>query len=273
VKRDSIYYKIFKRFPELLFELIDLHPDQAQNYRFESVEVKETAFRIDGVFLPPEGAKPRIVFFAEVQFQKDEGFYHRFFTESMMYLNLNRSEYDDWYCVVIFPSPSLEPKDTNTHRIFLNSNQVQRIYLSELGTPNQQPIGINLMQLTIASDKTMPEQARQLIERVELEDTGILTKNVIMDIITTIAVYKFSSLSREQVEAMLDTSLKETRIYQDLKAEVSQEMKAEGREEERASMLRVAVPLLLKAGMSLEEIAQQFKVDVEAVRLAAQPNA
>jgi predicted transposase YdaD len=55
VKRDSIYYQIFKRFPGLLFELVDYHPEQAQNYRFESVEVKETAFRIDGVFLPLEG--------------------------------------------------------------------------------------------------------------------------------------------------------------------------------------------------------------------------
>jgi len=165
VKRDSIYYQIFKRFPGLIFELIDYRPEQAQNYRFESVEVKETAFRIDGVFLPPEGTTPRIIFFAEVQFQSDEGLYHRFFTESMMYLNRNRSYYDDWYCVVIFPSRTLEPSDTITHRIFLNSNQVQRIYLDELGT--NMPIGINLMQLTIASDETMALQARLLIERVQ----------------------------------------------------------------------------------------------------------
>ncbi len=95
MKRDSIYYQIFKRFPALLFEFIDDRPSQVQNYRFESVEVKETAFRIDGVFLPPEGATPRIIFFAEVQSQKDEALYHRLFTESMMYLNRNQSQYDD----------------------------------------------------------------------------------------------------------------------------------------------------------------------------------
>ncbi len=122
MKRDSIYYQIFKRFPALIFELVDNRPAQAQNYRFESVEVKETAFRIDGVFLPPEDATSRVIFFAEVQFQKDEGLYHRFFTESMMYLNRNQDQYDDWYCVVIFPSRSLEPNDKRTHRIFLNSD-------------------------------------------------------------------------------------------------------------------------------------------------------
>jgi predicted transposase YdaD len=61
VKRDSIYYQIFKRFPSLLFELIDFEHQQAQNYRFESVAVKETGFRIDGVFLPPEGATPKVI--------------------------------------------------------------------------------------------------------------------------------------------------------------------------------------------------------------------
>lgn len=264
MKRDSIYYQIFKRFPALIFELVDYRPEQVQNYRFESVEVKETAFRIDGVFLPPEGATPRIIFFAEVQFQKDEALYHRFFTESLMYLNRNQSQYDDWYCVVIFPSRSLEPSDTRTHRIFLNSDQVQRIYLDELGTPNQQPIGINLMQLTIASEKEMALQARLLIERVQLESTDALPKNEIIDIITTIAVYKFSSLSREEVEAMLGLTLEQTRVYQ--------EAKAEGREEQKTEILKAAVPLLLKTGMSIEQIAQQLNVDVEAVRLAAQEN-
>lgn len=177
-----------------------------------------------------------------------------------MYLNRNQSEYDDWYCVVIFPSRSLEPSDTRTHRMFLNSDQLQRIYLDELGTPNTLPIGINLMQLTVASDKTMASQARQLIKRVQLESTGTLSKNEIIDIITTIAVYKFSSLSREEVEAMLGLNLEETRVYR--------EAKALGQEE----ILKAAVPLLLKTGMSIEQIAQELNVDVEAVRLAAPQN-
>ncbi len=65
VKRDAIFYQIFQRFPSLLFTLIDHPPEQARDYRFESIEVKEPNFRIDGVFLPPEGASPRVVYFAE----------------------------------------------------------------------------------------------------------------------------------------------------------------------------------------------------------------
>lgn len=125
VKRDSIYYQIFKRFPSLLFEIIEKHPEAEKKYRFESIEVKETAFRFDGVFLPPENSKPQIVFFLEVQFQPDEFLYYRFLTESMMYLHRNRGKFDDCYYVVIFPSRSLEPSDTNIYRFFINSDQLQ----------------------------------------------------------------------------------------------------------------------------------------------------
>jgi predicted transposase YdaD len=57
---------------------------------------------------------------------------------------------------------------------------------------------------------------------------------------------------------MQGITLEQTRVYQ--------EAKAEGREE----ILRVAVPLLLKTGMSVEQIAQQLNVGVEAVQSAAQ---
>jgi predicted transposase YdaD len=81
MKRDSIFYKIFKQNPALLFELVGENPTEANNYRFYSSNVKETEFRIDGVFIPPDNATTKVAFFAEFQFQKDEELYHRFFTE------------------------------------------------------------------------------------------------------------------------------------------------------------------------------------------------
>jgi predicted transposase/invertase (TIGR01784 family) len=258
VKRDAIFYQIFQRFPSLLFTLVEHPPEQARNYRFESIEVKEPNFRIDGVFLPPEDASPRIVYFAEFQFQPDEFLYNRLFSEAHLYLYRNPSVYDDWYGVVIFPSRSLEPKNSTMHRSLLNGVQVQRIYLDELGDPNQQPIGVGLMQLTIAPELQMAEQAKRLIERVEQEEVGILASNEIIEVVTTIAVYKFTSLSREEVEAMLGLKLEESRIYRDLKEEV------------QAEMLAVTVPILLKTGMTAEQIAEELKVEVEAVRQAGQ---
>ncbi len=267
MKRDSIYYQIFKRFPALLFELVDDRPQEAQNYRFESVEVKETAFRIDGVFLPPENATPKIIFFAEVQFQDDETLYYRFFTELMIYLYRNRYQCDDWRGVVIFHSRNLEPSTTHIHRSLLNSDQVQRIFLDELGDLNQQPMGINLMQLTIAPQAQMVQLAKQVIRRVQQEVANTSAKNEIMEMITTIAVYKFSNLRREDVEVMLGITLQETRIYQDAKAEGRAE-----REAELLRVLRVTVPLLLSNGMSVAQIAQQLNIALEDVQNAVKQN-
>jgi predicted transposase/invertase (TIGR01784 family) len=148
MRRDSIFYKLFKQFPGLLFELVDEPPAEAENYQFESVEVKETAFRIDGVFLPPADAVSKTVFFAEVQFQKDEDLYHRFFSELFLFLYRNSIRYDDWFGVIIFASRSLEPSSSSIHRALLESGQVRRVYLDELGDLRQQPLGLGLMLLT-----------------------------------------------------------------------------------------------------------------------------
>jgi predicted transposase/invertase (TIGR01784 family) len=110
VKRDVIFYQLFQRFPNLFFDLIGR--PQLQGYRFNSVEVKEPTFRIDGVFLPPENASPKLIFFVEVQMQKDEFLYNRFFAESMLYLHRNPI-YDDWFGVVLLKSRRIEPKKHN----------------------------------------------------------------------------------------------------------------------------------------------------------------
>ena len=269
MKRDTIHYQVFKRFPGLLFELVNNPPPQSRNYRFDSVEVKETSFRIDGVFLPPLGAVPKTVFFAEVQFQKDESLYHRFFTESLAYLYRNQSLYDDWRGVVIFPSRSLEPLKTTMHRSLLRSDQVQRIYLNEL-EDSQHSLGISLMQLPLASEAHMADQAKQLIARVQQEQTASLAKSEIIDVITTIAVYKFSKLTRAEVEAMLGLRLEETRVYQDAKAEGEQigEQRGEQRGERNAKLKMVS--RLVAKGLSLEEVAELLEMSVEDVRQAAQ---
>ena len=53
MRRDTIFYQLFQQSPTLLFDLIPQPPIDAERYIFDSIEVKETAFRIDGVFIPP----------------------------------------------------------------------------------------------------------------------------------------------------------------------------------------------------------------------------
>jgi predicted transposase/invertase (TIGR01784 family) len=121
MRRDSIFYALFQRSPSLLFELLDQVPELADQYRFESVAVKEPTFIIDGVFLPPEPGG--VVFFAEVQMQKYERLYERLFGESLLHFYRNRDYYSDWQAVVLYPSRSMEQTNAHPYRALINRDQ------------------------------------------------------------------------------------------------------------------------------------------------------
>jgi predicted transposase/invertase (TIGR01784 family) len=70
MKTDSIFYRLFQTFPGTFFELINRQATEASAYEFASVELKQTAFRVDGVFLPVPNLPERPIDFLEVQFQK-----------------------------------------------------------------------------------------------------------------------------------------------------------------------------------------------------------
>ena len=63
MRRDSIFYKLFQQSTNLLFQLLETPPMNADAYRFDSVAIKEPKFEIDGVFLPPENAGAGVVYF------------------------------------------------------------------------------------------------------------------------------------------------------------------------------------------------------------------
>ncbi|MDM9584697.1 hypothetical protein [Nostoc sp. GT001] len=91
------------------------------------------------------------------------------------------------------------------------------------------------------------------------------------------AVYKFSNLSREEVEAMFEITLQETRVYREAKEEGRQEglkqaleeIREKGREQAKLEL----IPRFLDYGISIEEVAQLLDLtieQVEQVRLATE---
>ncbi|MBC1241443.1 Rpn family recombination-promoting nuclease/putative transposase [Nostoc sp. 2RC] len=230
MRRDSIFYKLFQQSPSLLFELLTNRPINAENYRFDSVAVKEPKFEIDGVFLPPENQGAGVVYFCEVQFQKDEQLYERVFAESSLYFYRNSARFSDWQAVIIYPSRNIEQTNIYPHRGLLNSNQVHRVYLDELGDIRQLPVSLALMVLTTLDDELAPQEARYLLERSSVEQPET-SNNAIIDLVTTIMVYKFEQLSRKEVESMLGITLKETRVYREIKEEGREQGLEQGREQ------------------------------------------
>lgn len=222
MRRDSIFYKLFQQSPSLLFELLTNPPENADEYIFDSVAVKEPKFEIDGVFLPPQNQNPGVVYFCEVQFQKDERLYERVFAESWLYFYRNRDRFSNLQIVIIYPSRSLEQTDISPYLSQLNSPQVHRIYLDELGDIRQLPVWVALMMLTTIDEEQATVEARYLLARSQ-QEVPQGENRAIIDLLTTIMVYKFEGKSRREVEEMLGITLKETRVYR--------EIKEEGREE------------------------------------------
>jgi predicted transposase/invertase (TIGR01784 family) len=239
MRRDSIFYKIFQQSPHLLFELLPEVPVNSDAYRFDSVAVKEPKFEIDGVFLPPDTGTPGVIYLCEVQFQKDEMLYERLFSETFLYFYRNRARYSNWQAVTIYPSRKTEQLDTQPYQPLLDSNQVHRIYLDELGDIRDLPVGVALMVLTTLGKKQAPVEARYLIERSVQEAASAAENQAIIDMVAAIMMYRFTQMSRAEVEAMLVTDLKKTRVYQEAKDEGIVENQERELERQRAFVLRL----------------------------------
>jgi predicted transposase/invertase (TIGR01784 family) len=220
MRRDSIFYQLFRQSPTLLFELLPQPPANAQSYVFESIEVKETSFRIDGVFLPPNPAG--IVYFCEVQFQLDELLYERMLSEIAIYTYRNRERFANWQAVVIYPTRNTEQSRLDLVWDLLESSRIQRVYLDELGEIEDLPTGLGLMVLTTLEGEEAKSEAKSLIQRAQ-------GSRAIIELISTIIVYKFGNLTRDEVDVMLGISIEQTRIYQDAAQD--------GRQEEAKSLI------------------------------------
>lgn len=264
MKTDTIFYSLFQEFPSFFFELIDCCPNEAVAYEFTSREIKQLAFRIDGLFLPKTDESEKPFYLAEVQFQPDADLYYRIFGELFLYLRQYKPPHL-WRVVVIYPSRSLEPEQQQQFQELLTSSRVRRIYLDELGVLADRSLGVGVVKLVIEPEETAGEQARRLIAQARQQLTDAAVQRDLINLIETIIVYKLPQKSREEIAAMLNLSeLKQTRFYQ----EVKQEGLEEGREEGERQAKLDAIPRMINFGLKAEVIAQLLNLPIEFVQQA-----
>ncbi|NEO54054.1 MAG: Rpn family recombination-promoting nuclease/putative transposase [Okeania sp. SIO3B5] len=256
MKTDHIFYRIFQELPETFFQLWGEVPGKINDYRFDSVELKQTAFRIDGVFLPQDIDQP--IYFTEVQFQKDEKIYLRLFSEIFTYLRDNDPNLR-WRAMIIFKSRSFEPtaRERESVQPFLDSTLVKRIYLNELEVSETTPLGVQIVQLVVERKKQFLDRVTVLINRVKQQFTDENDRLPILNLLSIIVLEKLPQMSRKELEAMFSMNdLKQTRFAQELMAE----SKIEGKLE--------IIPRLLAKGFSVAEIAETLELEIEQVRQA-----
>ncbi len=171
------------------------------------------------VFLPPDSSG--IVYVCEVQFQLDPLLYERLVSEISIYTYRNRERFVNWQAVVIYPCRSMEQSRLNTVQELIASGRIIPIYLDELGAVEELPVGLGLMVLTTLEGDMATAEARRLIGQAQ-------GSRDIISLISTIVLYKFNTLSRDEVDLMLGIELQQTRVYQDALAEGRVEGEARG---------------------------------------------
>ncbi|MEH2071970.1 MAG: Rpn family recombination-promoting nuclease/putative transposase [Nostoc sp.] len=262
MKTDAIFYEIFKEFPNIFFEIIGKADTNTNIYEFNAPEVKQKSFRLDGVFSPLEKFINEPLYFVEIQFYKDEGFYDRLFTSIFLYFTQYQPPNPDWFAIVIYDKRSNERSYPQRYRSLLEPH-LRRFYLDELDDAPDNSLGIGIVRLVVESENKAGEFAKNLIDKAKKELTDTLIQRKVIEFIETIVVYKFPNLSREEIEIMLNLNLlKETRVYQEAKEEGKQEGKLETKFQ--------IIPILLELGLSVQQIAERLELDVEEVRKVAE---
>jgi predicted transposase/invertase (TIGR01784 family) len=201
---------------------------------------------------------------------RERSLYHGFFTEINLYLN-DYQPANDWLGVMIFTQRGLDPGLPQHYQEYAHNPRLHRIYLDRLPQDlADRSIELGVLQLIGLKPKQAPDRARALLEQAQTQATDANQQQRLVELIVTTIAYKFPDLTPEEVQQMLGLNeLKQTRFYQEAQREGVEQGIEQGIEQGREQMLSRTVPVLLRAGLSIDQIAQQLQVEVEAVRRAA----
>ncbi len=252
--------------PTLAFELAGLTVPNAEGYSFISQEVKQTAFRFDGIAEPPADQPDTPRGYVEVQFQPDEDFYLRFFSEILLHLRQYPSDHH-WQAVVIYSMQSVE-RLSPAIKPFLSIPNLHRVYLDQLPLLDSTNPKLWLIALILADNANIAPIVRKVQAHSENQPTDGIDW---LELLETVLVYKLPTFTREEIQQMLnfnDVSLKQTRFYQDVFGEGRVEGRVEGRLEGRLEgEAALLIRLLERKFPPLPESARQRIATADAETL------
>jgi predicted transposase/invertase (TIGR01784 family) len=260
---DPLFYRLFSTSRETFFLLLGMSTDaaneMANRYAYEAIEFKETSHRTDGVFRPREAGLP--LYFVEVQFYRLPSVFADLLAKAFTYLK-KHDPGQVFQGVVLFATRSLEPKELEPYRAFLDAGVVKRYYLDEMPELADAPLGLAIMYLLRQTEDEAPKAARNLIARAKNEVADEALRVNLIQLIETVIIYKLANVSREEIQAMLKVDdIRETRVYK----EAQEETREEERQRQLEEKLR-AIPKMAKNKIAPEDIAEYLGLQVDFVR-------
>jgi predicted transposase/invertase (TIGR01784 family) len=266
METDSLFYRLFSEKPKLLFELLGEKVPRT-SYTFGSHEIKQTSLRADGILLPRSPKSPIVFVEAQGYLDRKNEVYPSFFAKVFMYLR-DQTPVNDWRAVMLFTKRKFDPGVPIHYQDFLITQRLQLVYLDEMASAiEDQSLEVSLIQLFTMKRPLAFDRAKVILEQSQQQTSDAIEQQRVLEWIVTVFVHKFPKLSREEIKTMLGTKaeLKKTRFYQEIQEEEREVGKEEGKEEVRMTV----IPMLLKAGISAEEIAQQLNISLKQVKAIA----
>lgn len=217
------------------------------------------------MFLPlvADGARP--IWFVEIQFYRNPNIYANLFAKVFHYLDMTGPN-QPWIAVVLFAERSLDPPSTEPYRLLLDSSWTRRVFLDELQDAPSTSLGYAILLFVGFQGTDALDTGRALVERAEKEMPEEKSRRDVIELIETLVLAKFPTLTRKELATMLKLEdVRRSRIWQEAAEEGKIEGKVEGKSEGRREAKLELVPKLAALGLNQQRIAEMLDLPVEVI--------
>ncbi len=208
---DRLFYEYFQTVPQAFFELLQIEPGCA--YRFESLVVKASEKRLDGVLEPEEPGHPR--YFLEIQGYSDPSIYWRSVRQVGTFFEQRpHLTGEEWLTVVLFLDASYDPGLQTLGPLRRGiEGWLRRFNLSDVLTQLQNPSPlINVLRPLIAKDSTeIGTLGPKWVEELREISAPKATQERLLQLLAQFIGQKFTHLAGKEITRMLKlTPVEET---------------------------------------------------------------
>ncbi len=207
MKTDSLFYELFQAAPQTFFELLQITAQCA--YRFESITVKASEKRIDGVLEPSVEGAP--IYFLEVQAFPDAAIYWRTMREVSTYFE-QRPQVPpvQWQAIVLWLNKRDDPGfgmlaqlANKRHPHLISANLLQLLH--KLEKSDHAPLVLRVLRPLLAKSENeirihVVEWVRQIRQLPGLDAPS---EELLVSLLSQFIEQKFTSLNYEELSKML----------------------------------------------------------------------
>jgi len=143
-----------------LFELAGLPVPPAGAYRCGAVEVKQAAFRLDGLMQPGDDDEDLPLVVVETQFRTEKHFYARWLAAIFLYLYRHKVR-RPWRAVVVYPERATATNPGPAHAPLEQTGLLYRVYLRDLIDGRASSPGVRIARMVVLDDAKTGVEARE----------------------------------------------------------------------------------------------------------------